>query len=208
MKNPLSLDLEYILNNTRGLWDEIKGQRIFITGGTGFIGCWLLESFAFANEKLNLGASTVVLTRNQGAFRKKAPHLAGNPAISFHKGDVRYFSFPEGEFSYVIHAATDAGARLNEENPLLMFDTIVQGTRRVLDFARASGARKLLLTSSGAVYGKQPPHLTNVPEDYAGGPDPSDGRSAYGEGKRVAEFLCNQYGRKYGIEAKIARCFA
>ncbi|HLA05265.1 MAG TPA: NAD-dependent epimerase/dehydratase family protein [Syntrophales bacterium] len=208
MKNPLSLDLEYILNSTQGLWDEIKGQRIFITGGTGFIGCWLLESFAFANEKLNLGASTVVLTRNQGAFRKKAPHLAGNPAISFHKGDVRYFSFPEGEFSYVIHAATDAGAKLNEENPLLMFDTIVQGTRRVLDFARASGARKLLLTSSGAVYGKQPPHLTNVPEDYAGGPDPSDGRSAYGEGKRVAELLCNQYGRKYGIEAKIARCFA
>jgi len=105
MKNPLSLDLEFILNNTQGLWDEIKGQRIFITGGTGFIGCWLLESFAFANEKLNLGASTVVLTRNQGAFRKKAPHLAGNPAISFHEGDVRCFAFVGPYLPLDIHYA-------------------------------------------------------------------------------------------------------
>lgn len=208
MENPLYLDLVHILNNTKELWEEIKGQRIFITGGTGFFGCWLLESFSFANEKLGLGASALVLTRDWETFRKKAPHLADNPAINFLTGDVRTFSFPEGEFSYVIHAATDARVKINEEDQLLMFDTIVQGTRRVLDFARVCRAKKLLLVSSGAVYGKQPSELTNISEDYTGSADPVDQRSAYGEGKRVAEFLCTQYGKQFGIETKIARCFA
>ena len=208
MENYLSLDLDHILNHTQGLWEEIKGQRIFITGGTGFFGCWLLESFAFANKKLGLGASALVLTRNWEAFRKKAAHLADNPAINFLEGDVRTFSFPEGEFGYVIHAATEASIKINEEDPLLMFDTIVQGMRRVLDFSRVCGAKKLLFVSSGAVYGKQPTQLSNIYEDHTGGPDPADHSSAYGEGKRVAEFLCTQYGNKFGIEIKIARCFA
>ena len=89
-----------------------------------------------------------------------------------------------------------------------MFDTIVEGTRRTLEFARHCGASKFLLTSSGAVYGKQPPDLTHITEDYRGAPDPSDPTSAYGEGKRAAELLCTLYHKQYGIEAKIARCFA
>ena len=71
-----------------------------------------------------------------------------------------------------------------------MFDTIVDGTRRTLDFARRTGARRFLLTSSGAVYGRQPAELTHVPEEYAGAPDPTDAGHVYGEGKRAAEMLC------------------
>jgi len=208
MGNPLAADLEHILAHTQGLWEELRGQRLFITGGTGFFGCWLLESFAWANDKLGLDASALVLTRDPSAFAKKAPHLAAHPAIQLHVGDVRSFEFPAGRFSHIIHAATEASARLNEEDPLRMLDTIVQGTRRALDFARHCGATKFLLTSSGAVYGRQPPDLTHIPEDYPGGPDPTDPRSAYGEGKRVAEMLCVLYARQYGLQAKIARCFA
>ena len=167
-----------------------------------------MESFAWANDQLGLGARAVVLTRNAEAFRKKAPHLASHPAIQFHVGDVRNFDFPPGNFSLVIHAATEASVRINEENPLLMFETIVEGTRRTLNFARQSGARKFLLTSSGAVYGRQPAELTHLPEDYFGGPDTGEPRSAYGEGKRAAEMLCTLYGRQFGLEPKIARCFA
>ncbi len=208
MANPLAGDLEHILAHTIGLWDELRGQRLFVTGGTGFFGCWLLESLAWANDRLGLGATAVVLTRSPDAFRRKAPHLAGHPAIRLQVGDVRSFEPPAGEFSHVIHAATDASARLNEEDPLAMFDTIVRGTWHTLEFARRCGARKLLLTSSGAVYGRQPPELAHIPEGYTGAPDPMDAQAAYGEGKRAAEMLCRLYARQFGIEARIARCFA
>lgn len=208
MENLPVNDLDHILSCTRSLWDELRGERIFITGGTGFFGCWLLESFCWANDHLDLHASATVLTRNPQAFMRKAPHLAAHPAIQLYIGDVRSFDFPVGEYSHFIHAATEASAQQNEENPLLMLDTIIEGTRHTLEFARHCGAPKFLLTSSGSVYGKQPPDLTHIPEDYAGAPDPMDTHSVYGEGKRLAEHLCALYTQQYGIQTKIARCFA
>lgn len=205
--NPLADDLDHVLAHTAGLWEELRGRRIFITGGTGFFGCWLLESFAWACDKLNLDARAVVLTRRPDAFGAKAPHLAGHPAVELYEGDVRDFQFPEGRFSHVIHAATASAAGASIA-PLEMIDTIVAGTRRTLDFAVHCGAGKFLLTSSGAVYGPQPPDMTHIPEDYRGAPDTMDPRSAYGEGKRTAELLCAIYAREHGLEAKIARGFA
>ena len=208
MRNPLHQDLDYILDYTKNVWEDLRAQRVFITGGTGFFGCWLLESFLWANERLELGASVTVLTRSPESFRKKAPHLATAPSVTLYQGDIRDFDFPKEHFSHIIHAATEANAALNDQNPLLMFDTIVQGTRRTLDFAVHCGAKKFLLTSSGAVYGRQPPEMTHIPESYAGAPDPLDPASAYGEGKRAAELLCAIYSSKHELECKIARCFA
>lgn len=201
-------DLDHALNHTRDLWEDLRGQSLFITGGTGFFGSWLLETCAWANDRLKLNAKVVVLTRNPEAFLKKSPHLATHPSIQFHSGDVRSFSFPSGRFSHVVHAATEASAQLNESNPQLMFDTIVEGTRRTLEFAHACGARKFLLVSSGAVYGRQPSEITHLSEDYQGAPDPLLSTSAYGEGKRAAELLCAFHARQHSLEAKIARCFA
>ena len=104
-QNPLAEDLDHILTHTRDLWEELRDQRIFITGGTGFFGCWLLESFAWANDKLNLNTSALVLSRNPEAFEHKAPHLYHHPAIQFLKGDVQDFDYPEGLFSHLIHGA-------------------------------------------------------------------------------------------------------
>ena len=206
--NPLAADLDMILERTRDLWEEMRGERLFVTGGTGFFGCWLLESFAWANTRLNLGAEAVVLTRRPEAFAAKAPHLASHPAIRLLCGDVRSFAFPEGTFSHVIHAATEWSTSLNEDDPLRMLDTIIAGTRRALDFAVACRAQKFLLTSSGAVYGRHPVDISHLPEDYAGAPDTMEPRSAYGEGKRLAELLCAIYARQHGLQTKIARCFA
>jgi nucleoside-diphosphate-sugar epimerase len=208
MVNLLQSDLDHVLEHTHGLWERLRGGRIFVTGGTGFFGCWLLESFAWANQQLALGASALVLTRNPDGFRTKAPHLAANPAIGLVHGDVRTFEFPTGKFECVIHAATDSGVDLNAEKPILVFETIVDGTRRVLDFAAHAGTNDVLLTSSGAVYGRQPADVTHVPETYSGGPDPLDPRWVYGEGKRAAEMLCCAYAAQRGLRPKIARCFA
>ena len=206
--NPLATDLDHILEHTRGLWEELRGERVFITGGTGFFGCWLLESFLWANDRLKLNAGVTILTRSPDSFHAKVPHLARHKAVTIIEGDVRTFRFPKGKFSHIIHAATESSAKLNAENPLLMLDTIIDGTRHTLDFAVQCKVEKFLLTSSGAVYGKQPSDITHIPEDYMGAPDPLDSRSAYGIGKRTAEQLCALYAKQYGISSTIARCFA
>jgi dTDP-glucose 4,6-dehydratase len=206
--HPLAPDLEHVLAYTAGVWDELRGARIFVTGGTGFVGCWLLESWAWAWERRGLHGSLTVLTRSADAFRRKAPRLASHPGIRLIEGDVRSFHLPDARFTHVIHAASDATPQLCIERPLLVLDTIVDGTRRVLDFAVQSGAKRLLFTSSGAVYGPQPGDLTHIPETYAGGPDLTEKRSAYAEAKRMAEMLCTTYGRDRHLACVPARCFA
>lgn len=204
--NPLKEDLDHILKHTGTLWDDLRGSRIFITGGTGFIGCWLLESLLWANEKLGLNADVIVLTRNYEVFHKKTPHLATNPTVKFLKGDVRDFKFPDGVFSHIIHAS----GQLKEDPILQVFDGIIQGTRHVLDFAVSCRAKKILFVSSGIVYGKQPPSIARIPEDYIGTHDSTglDYDTTYGIAKLTAEHLCALYSEQKGLKIKIARCFS
>jgi dTDP-glucose 4,6-dehydratase len=58
------------------------------------------------------------------------------------------------------------------------------------------------------VYGKQPPELSHIPETYAGAPPANDLASAYGQAKRVSEFMCVMYGQACGFDVLIARLFA
>lgn len=78
------------------------------------------------------------------------------------------------------------------------------GTERVLKLARVCGARRMLFTSSGAVYGPQPANLSHIPEDHPGAPNPMDPLSAYGEMKRLSELLCVTS----GVGCIIARGFS
>jgi nucleoside-diphosphate-sugar epimerase len=214
MAPPLPVaDLDLILDQTKDLWAEVRGQRIFITGGTGFFGCWLVESFCHINRKLELNAQATVLSRDSAKFFAKCPHLANEPALKLHSGDVRDFAFPEGEFAYIVHAATETTAKPDANRPLDLLSTILAGTERTLQFAMHCGAQKFLLTSSGAVYGRQPTDLTHVQETYLGAPDPLNPASDYGEGKRASELMCALYQRAaeakgIAFEAKVARCWA
>lgn len=198
-------DLEHVIAHTRPLWEQLRGGRVFVTGATGFFGIWLLETFAYANQELGLGAKLVGLSRNPEAFYEKVPHLASESSITLHRGDVRHFDFPEGAFTHVIHAGTTSSAPVP---PAEMIETIIQGTRRTLDFAVAAGANRFLFVSSGAVYGQQPSEIMHLPESYQGAPDPMDPNSAYGEGKRVGELLCSIAHQEHGLDTTIARCFA
>lgn len=201
-------DLEDVFERTADVWHSLRGGRIFLTGGTGFIGCWLLESLRFANERLGGGLQATILTRNASSFCKKAPHLAEYPAFTFVEGDVSRFSTPSGAFTHLIHAATDASAELNENDPRQMFDTVVSGTRRALDLAVEKAIPRTLFLSSGAVYGQQPWEMTHVREDWMGAPDCTNARNAYAEGKRAAEMLCTIYAKQFSLNIVSARIFA
>jgi nucleoside-diphosphate-sugar epimerase len=199
-------DLHHILTHSEGLWDELRGQRLFLTGGTGFFGCWLAESFCSINRELSLNAHATLLTRNPAAFAAKCPHIAADPAITLLSGDVRSFEFPAGDFRYVIHAATETSGT---QSPIDQLATIIAGTERTLQFAASHGTRSFLNTSSGAVYGRQPSEITHLPETYPGAPDPLNPASAYAESKRTSELLCALYQQAHpALQCKIARCWA
>jgi len=213
MTTIIAADVARLLARTPSLWEPLRGARLFISGGTGFFGTWLLEAVLAANRAQSLGCRVLLLSRDPARFTAKAPHLARDAAVSFIQGDVRSFRFPDAPVTHVIHAATEASASLNASDPQTMFDTCVDGTRRMLLLAQQNRCQRFLFTSSGAVYGRQPPELASVPEDFCGGPDPLNVRNAYAEGKRAAEMLCAIAARASasggpGLHVSIARCFA
>jgi nucleoside-diphosphate-sugar epimerase len=208
MLDYLEDDLKDVLNNTVDCWANLQHKTIFITGGTGFFGIWLQMTFIHANRELNLNSNMILLTRDRQKFLKNYPWITNYEEIKFVEGDITDFEFFEGNVDYIIHAATEASVKLNLEEPLIMFNTIVNGMQRILDFAKFKSVQSFLFTSSGAVYGKQPSAIDCLPEDYIGGPVTNDSSSVYGEGKRIAEVLAAVYYKHHNVPVKIARCYA
>ena len=179
--------------SSRTLREELGDKRIFLTGGTGFFGKSILSMLqrGFLPE-----TCFTVLSRDPRKFLDRNQEFNGMKQVEFLAGDVRNFSFPNGHFDAVIHAATPAVTTLP---PGEMRSIILDGTRRVIDFARHCGAEKLMLTSSGAVYGVQPPDLERIPEEF-----PCRPVTEYGIAKYEAEQMCIES----GIDTLLPRCFA
>src|SRR3546814_17640477 len=106
----------------------------------------MLEALA----RSGVDADVLILSRDPAGFAARAPHLARR--FAFVAGDVSEFAPPPGRFTHVIHAAPDASAALNANDPPPMSDTIVSGTRRILDLAVERDAVRVLFLSFGAVY--------------------------------------------------------
>lgn len=197
-------DLDHILTHSGDIWRQLASRRLFITGGTGFFGIWLLEAIAAANDALKVGVGATVLSRDPAPFLARVPHLAHREEFDWLQGDPASFAFPAKHHDYIVHLATATSAHLGHSDPRCMLETKFAGICRVLDYARHAGIRRLLATSSGAVYGPQPPGLGHIPETYNGAPDPMDPASAYGQGKRLIEQMCSIAD---AVECVIARCF-
>jgi len=201
-------ELDRVVDAVSPRWERLRGRRLLLTGGTGFIGKWLLATFLHANRRLNLQAGVVALSRRPESFLAEFPELRDSAEIQWLIGDVRDL-VPQtaAHCDFAIHAATDVAAT---STPSEILDTCTSGTRRVLDAMSTRGVpRRVLLLSSGAVYGRTPPELPAIPEDWTGAPDSLAPGSAYGEGKRVTELLGAMAAAAWpSLEVAIARCFA
>lgn len=165
MAHELELDLQHILQHTSTVWPKLAGANILLTGPSGFVGRWLVESFLYANARLQWGSRLYVLTRKAQAF-------AHTPGLEILVGDLKTFPFPPVAFHYVIHAAME-----HESSALDAKSTIaanLQGVDQILQLATRAATRKILFTSSGAVYGQQPVHLPALPETYIRNPRTAD----------------------------------
>jgi len=202
----LASDREFLKIALRSLATDLKDTQILITGGTGVFGSWLLEALIAAQQSYDLKLSVTVLSRNPEHFKARRPHLACHPIVSVIPGDVRTFTGLENQFDYIIHAAAEShnitGSRLD------LVDTIVDGTRRILDFAaKSSNLNGLLFVSSNAVYGRAPGGQEFIEETCNTSPLITDGNVEYDESKRMAEALCSLYFQEWALPVKIARCF-
>ncbi len=200
-----SSDLESIVEVSEDDLRALAGAELFITGGTGFVGTWLVNSLHHANSRLKLGAHVTILTRDA---RRAAQSLSGlTGTVRFVEGDVMSISTIAAADA-VIHAATPASAALNDADPDAMRRTIIDGTRALLTATESLGTIPILMTSSGAIYGPQPQGLSRVPESYEPAPSSMPTENAYAMGKRQAEALLLDADNLGGPAAKLARLFA
>lgn len=182
---------------------ELHGKRLFITGATGFMGYWLLLAIHCLNRT---GADIHVraLSRNPDTFLEQHPECREMEWLCWSKGDVRSYAIPDERFDAIIHGAADTSPAA-AANPEELRDSIVGGTRHVLAHAIACHARRVLLLSSGTVYGEQADDMERIDESSPF-QDSSSVVDGYLQGKRAMEALscaCDE-----GLETVVARCFA
>ena len=194
-------DLAHVLRLAAADLEALRGKSLFITGGTGFFGKWLLGALVHADAELALGLKLTVLSRDPAAFARQYPQVDEVSALTFLRGHVASFSPDPRSFDFVLHAATDTTVFTSEAEERERSRAIVEGTRCMLDLARKCGAQRLLNISSGAVYGNFTSQPSGAKEDDYALAQPL---TPYAVGKREAEQLCLDS----GLDFVTARAFA
>ena len=202
-------DLDEILEVAEVDIATFHGGRLLITGASGFVGRWFVESVLWANRRLDARIRVVLLARDIPSFINRLPQIASAPEVELLQGDVLRPLATIGSFDGIFHAAT-VPADGHEEQARAgraVFDGALRGTENVLGTMARNPLASMLFTSSGAIYGRQPSRMRALKESVTLGPDPLSSDSAYAEGKRAAEFLCRAAVND-GLKVKVARLFA
>ncbi len=170
--------------------------RYLITGGAGFIGSHLCESF------LNQGHEVLCMDNySTGAKHNIAPFLK-NPRFRFIDHNVsRYIEVPE-PLDYVLHFASPASPVDYLELPIPTLKVGALGTHNTLGLAKSKNA-VYLLASTSEVYGD--PLVRPQNEEYWGNVNPIGPRGVYDEAKRFAEAMTMAYHRYHGLNTRIVR---
>ncbi len=175
--------------------EEIKDSKILITGGAGFVGSHLTHRLAPEND----------VTVLDNLLTGKLENLAkSKDKIKFIRGDIRdaktVKDIISGGIDIIFHLAACTSVVGSIADPLLDMDTNVRGTLTVLEACRGSKIKRLVYTSSAAVYGD----VKKLPVDEDAPLNPA---SPYAVSKMTAEKYCVAYQKVYGVPAAVVRCF-
>ena len=186
---------------------RVDGQRLLLTGATGFFGKNLLSLFSYLHS---LGARFTVLavSRNPDTFLASHPEFASVAWLSFVTADLALGAPAVTDCDLMIHAATDTHASAHRD-PVAVFRGMCAASEHALSLAEASGVKRLLLCGSGAQYGPSRFELrSSYVEDEGLACDPTQVSSAYAEAKRVTELLAALMAARTGCSVINTRCFA
>ena len=182
----------------------LANKKIFLTGGTGFFGLWLLSLFQFFNESIEI--KICALSRDPKKFLERYPEFQNLKWLTWIKGDIRNIDLNEEYYDYIIHGAAETNMQAHN-NHFEMLDTIIKGGSNILRLATKLNVDRTLLISSGAVYGEQPQEVSNLKENLLTACDPLLAFSAYGEGKRCMELMGAIHHKTNNLHVNYARCF-
>ena len=173
-------------------------MQILVTGGAGFLGSHLCESF------ISQGHSVICVDNLISGSLTNIQHLLPDSKFQFINEDVSNGFKVNEDVDYVLHFASPASPIDYYKFPIETLKVGSSGTLNTLDLAREKKAT-FLLASTSEVYGD--PFQNPQKEDYWGNVNPVGPRSVYDEAKRFSEALTMAYHRHYGIDTKIARIF-
>jgi dTDP-glucose 4,6-dehydratase len=172
--------------------------RVLITGGAGFIGSHLCESF------LAQGDEVLCADNLSTGAEENVAHLLAQPRFQIMQQDVTRFIDVSGPVDMVLHFASPASPVDYQQLPIQTLKVGSLGTHNALGLAKTKNA-EFLLASTSEVYGD--PLVKPQKEDYWGNVNPIGPRGVYDEAKRFAEAMTMAYHRYHGLDTRIVRIF-
>ncbi|MSU34524.1 MAG: NAD-dependent epimerase/dehydratase family protein [Pedosphaera sp.] len=208
--------LEQVRSDTAAVLDgrterlkPLAGTTIFISGGTGFLGTWLLELISALNAEHQFDIRVAIYSRSAPDFIRRHRHLGSCKAFRFLEGDIRFLTELPRETQYIIHAAALTDRRLFASNPTAVGEVNSLGTIRLLRAAcLLEDLRNLLLVSSGLVYGPQSLAVERIKEESSNGFPCDNPNAIYSESKRFSEAFAASFVSETKVPLVIARPFA
>ena len=183
---------------------KMKDATVLITGAGGFIGFYLTAALLLRNDLYGDNIRVLALVRSRERAEKKLGRLLQRPDLTLCVQDVTAPIQAE-RADYVIHAASQASNIQFETDPVGTINANLTGTANVLDFARKSRSRAVLVVSSLKVYGTVYGSAEKLRESDSGYIDFTSYKNCYAMGKRAGETLAASYCREYGMHVRLAR---
>jgi UDP-glucose 4-epimerase len=167
-------------------------MRVLVTGGAGFIGSHLTDAF------IGRGDDVTVVDDLSAARPGRMPDEVTLHKLSVADGAELSAVTAEVRPDLICHLAAQIDVRASVSQPAADAAANVVGTVNVLEAARATGARIVLASTGGALYGRDAP----IPslEDVLPLPE-----SPYGVGKHCAEQYVVLYNRLHGTSHAVLR---